>query len=130
MSESTYQFLDYFFVIFHFSLIFFNLTGWIWRKARRIHLYLISATIFSWVGLGVFYGWGYCPCTHWHWLVKRELGESNLPASYIKYYLDQIFGFGWEPFTVDILVAGLGIGVFVISVVLNYRDWQRAQKNN
>lgn len=120
-NEVTLIILDYTFVVFHFSLVAFNLIGWIWHKTRRLHLYAISATIFSWVGLGVFYGWGYCPCTDWHWQVKRELGETGLPASYIKYYLDQIFGFSWEPFTVDVLVAVLGIGAFVISVLLNYR---------
>ena len=128
LSETTYQILDYFFVIFHFSLILFNLAGWIWQKTRKLHLYVISATIFSWIGLGFFYGWGYCPCTDWHWQVKRELGVTGLPASYIKYYLDQVFGYSWDPSTVDILVAVLGIGAFLISIFLNYRDWQ-AQKN-
>jgi hypothetical protein len=61
--------------------------------------------------------------------VKRELGETGLPASYIKYYLDQIFGFSWEPFTVDILVAVLGIGALLISIIMNYRDWE-TQKNH
>ena len=33
------------------------------------------------VGLGAVYGWGYCPCTDWHWDVKRRLGETGLPRS-------------------------------------------------
>lgn len=126
--QTTLLILDYAFVVFHFSLIAFNLTGWIWYKTRRLHLYVISATIFSWVGLGAVYGLGYCPCTDWHWQVKRALGETGLPASYIKYYLDQAFGFSWEPFTVDILVALLGIGALLISIIMNYRDW-KTQKN-
>lgn len=126
--QTTLLILDYAFVVFHFSLVIFNLTGWVWRKTRRLHLYVISATIFSWVGLGAIYGLGYCPCTDWHWQVKRALGETGLPASYIKYYLDQAFGFSWEAFTVDILVAVLGIGAFLISVIMNFRDWQ-TQKN-
>lgn len=36
----------------------------------------------------MFYGRGYCPCNDWYWQVKRELGETGLPASYIKYFLD------------------------------------------
>ncbi|MDR9418493.1 DUF2784 domain-containing protein [Gracilimonas sp.] len=122
--QLLYHALDYLFVIFHFSLIAFNLTGWIWQKTRRLHLYVISATIFSWVGLGFFYGWGYCPCTDWHWQIKRKLGETDLPLSYIKYYLDQIFWFSWDSLVVDVLVAGLGVGAFLISIFLNYRDWQ------
>ncbi len=118
----AYQLLDYFFIVFHFSLILFNLTGWIWHKTLRLHLYVISTTIFSWIGLGIFYGWGYCPCTDWHWQVKRALGETDLPASYIKYYLDLVFGFSWDPVVVDVLVAGLGIGAFLASVFLNFRN--------
>ncbi|MCH2450615.1 MAG: DUF2784 domain-containing protein [Gracilimonas sp.] len=125
---TTLQILDYAFVVFHFSLIAFNLTGWLWHKTRRLHLYVISATIFSWVGLGAIYGLGYCPCTDWHWQVKRALGETELPASYIKYYLDQVSGFSWEPFTVDVLVAVLGIGALLLSLIMNYRDW-KTQKN-
>ncbi|MDR9415643.1 MAG: DUF2784 domain-containing protein [Gracilimonas sp.] len=121
MSTLGYSLLDVFFVIFHFSLIAFNLTGWMWAKTRKLHLYVISATIFSWVGLGVFYGWGYCPCTDWHWRVKYELGETDLPSSYIKYYLDLLTGYNWDPFWVDIWVAGLGIGAFLISLYINFR---------
>lgn len=123
-SETILIILDYFFVVFHFSLIAFNLTGWFWTKTRRLHLYVISATIFSWVGLGAIYGWGYCFCTDWHWQVKSALGESGLPASYIKYYLDKVFWFSWDPFTVDLLVAGSGIGAFLLSITLNYKGRQ------
>ncbi len=123
-----YQFLDVFFVVFHFSLIAFNLTGWIWQQTRRLHLYVISATIFSWIGLGAFYGWGYCPCTDWHWQIKRKLGEVELPASYIKYYLDALFGFDWNAALVDSLVAISGISALMISGWLNYRDWKHHPK--
>jgi hypothetical protein len=78
--------------------------------------------------LGAIYGWGYCPFTDWHWQVKHRLGETDLPVSYLKYYLDKITGFNWEPFTVDVLVAGLGIGALLVSIFVNYRDWQ-TQKN-
>jgi hypothetical protein len=122
-----YQFLDVFFVVFHFILIFFNLTGWIWPKTRKLHLYVISATIFSWVGLGFFYGFGYCPCTDWHWQVKRKLGETELPASYIKYYADGVSGYSWDPALVDVVVAGAGIGALIISIWLNYKDWKQSE---
>ena len=128
MRDLLYHALDYFFVIFHFGLIAFNLTGWIWQKTQKLHLYVISATIFSWVGLGAFYGWGYCPCTDWHWQVKRELGETGLPASYIKYYLDALTGTPWDTFTVDVLTAGLGIAAFLLSIGLNLRDYLSSKK--
>lgn len=120
--------LDYAFVVFHFSLIIFNLFGWVWHKTRKLHLFVISATIFSWVGLGVFFGWGYCPCTDWHWQIKRALGETNLPASYLKYYLDQFSSYSWDPFYVDLLVVVFGVGALLISVIANYRDWKTQKK--
>ena len=123
-----YIFLDYFFVIFHGGLTLFNLVGWIWKKTRRIHLYTISLTILSWIGLGIFYGWGYCPSTDWHWDVKRQLGERNLPASYIKYYADKLTGMDWDPFFIDTTTAILGISALLISIWLNWRDWKKSAK--
>jgi hypothetical protein len=117
--------LDNLFLLFHSALVLFNLTGWIWRRTRRLHLYTIALTILSWVGLGLFYGWGYCPCTDWHWDVKRRLGETALPNSYVKYYLDRLTGIDWQPSTVDLIVVGSGVGALVLSVWLNWRDWKK-----
>ncbi len=128
MQNSMYQVLDILLLLFHCSLILFNLFGWIWRKARRVHLFCISATILSWFGLGLFYGWGYCPCTDWHWQVKQNLGETGLPASCIKYYLDNIFGFAWNPVLVDGMVVGCGVSALTASVWLNWRDWGLSHK--
>ena len=117
-----YTAIDYFFVGFHGSLTLFNLTGWVWKKTRRIHLITIGLTILSWFGLGIFYGWGYCPCTEWHWQVKYKLGETDLPYSYIKYYMDKLIGFTWDPFWVDASVVFLGILAFALSCWLNWQD--------
>ena len=122
-----YVFLDYFFLVFHSGLVLFNLTGWIWRKTRRLHLFVISLTFLSWFGLGLFYGWGYCPSTDWHFQVKRKLGETGLPNSYVKYYLDRLSGFAWDPFVVDAIVLILGLGALAASVWLNWRDWSHSQ---
>ena len=85
---AIYRLLDILFVVFHTLLVGFNMLGWAWRRTRRLHLITISVTLLSWFGLGVVYGWGYCPLTDWHWDVKRVLGETALPASWMKYYLD------------------------------------------
>ena len=123
-----YTFLDIFFLVFHTALIGFNVTGWIWEKTRRLHLAVISLTILSWFGLGFFYGFGYCPCTDWHWQVKRALGETGLPASYVKYYLDKLTGLDWDPSLVDPAVGVIGLVAFGLSIWLNGRDWQRARR--
>ncbi len=122
------RFLDVFFFLFHTGLVAFNLTGWIWRKTRRLHLVIMSLTILSWFGLGLFYGIGYCPCTDWHWQVKRGLGAEYLPASYVKYYLDRVTGLDLDPGLIDAGVAVLGIVTLLVSVAVNYIDWKRTRK--
>ena len=124
---ALYRLLDALFVGFHGVLVGFNMLGWAWRRTRRLHLIIIGATLLSWFGLGVAYGWGYCPLTDWHWQVKRALGETALPASWIKYYLDGITGVDWSPALVDALVVGSALAALVVSVALNVRDWRGAR---
>lgn len=120
-----YAFLDVFFVVFHGAIVLFNVTGWIWRRTRRLHLIVIGLTFLSWFGLGIFYGWGYCPSTDWHWDVKRALGETDLPNSYVKYYVDAVTGMSWDPGLVNAVVMGVALAALIASVVLNVRDRRR-----
>ena len=124
-----YHLLDALFLAVHTLLVGFNLLGWVWTRTRRLHLITISATLLSWFGLGVIYGWGYCPLTDWHWQVKRALGETHLPASCMKYYLDRITGIAWSAAVVDALVIGAALGALVVSVVLNVQDIRRARRH-
>ena len=122
---TTALLLNSFFVIFHSSLILFVLVGGVWKSTRKAHLLTLGLIMGSWFGLGIIYGFGYCPCTDWHWQVKRDLGESGLPGSYVKYYADLLTGWDWNPATVDTLVLGIGMAAFVVSLGLNWRDWRR-----
>jgi hypothetical protein len=117
-----YKFLDYFFTALHGGFVLFTLTGWAWSKTRRVHLIATTLTILSWFGLGIFYGWGYCPSTDWHWEVKRRLGETDLPNSYIKYYLDKLTPFNWDIWPVDAMIMTGGILVFGLSCWFNWRE--------
>src|SRR5688500_12726087 len=117
-----YSILDVAFVVVHSAIALFNVTGWIWRRTRKLHLVTITATLLSWSVLGIVYGFGYCPCTDWHWDVKRTLGETDLPSSYIKYYLDRLTGADWHPQTVDTLVLVTTLIALCASIVLNMRD--------
>jgi len=117
-----YTLLDSFFIVFHSGFILFNLTGWAFPKTRPLHLFTTGLTLLSWFGLGVLFGWGYCPSTYWHWEVKRKLGEADLPASYVKYYLDHLTGLSWDPLAVDTCVVFLGLLAFVVSCWFNWRD--------
>lgn len=122
-----YPFLDYFLLVTHSVLVLFALTGWIWARTRRLHLAAIVLIWVSWVGLGFYYGFGYCVCTDWHWQVKRRLGETHLPNSYIKYYLDRLTGLDSDRLAVDGLVVGCAAAALGLSLWLNGRDWRRAR---
>lgn len=110
-------FLDVLFFVVHILIIGFNLFGWLIPKFRKAHLWLVAATLFSWLVLGIWKGWGYCILTDWHWDVKRELGERNLPNSFIKYLTNNVLGFDWSSNTVDMIT----LGTFVIAIVLSIR---------
>ncbi len=121
-----YALLDVLFLIFHSSLVVFTLVGWIWKETRKVHLLALTLTMCSWFGLGIRYGFGYCPCTDWHWQVKTKLGETSLPMSYVKYYADWLTGLDWNAFVLDSVVALFGLAAFGVSIWLNFRDWRRA----
>src|SRR5688572_5428532 len=87
-----YILIDWFFTFLHITIIGFNLLGWIWERTRKAHFLCVMLTLFSWLGLGIWYGIGYCPITDWQWQVKEQLGETNLPNSFVKYYADKITG--------------------------------------
>lgn len=123
-----YAFLDIFFIVIHSCFVLFNLTGWIWSKTRRAHLLTIGLTFLSWFGLGIWYGWGYCPFTDWHWKVKLKLGETDLPNSYIKYYIDHITNSSWDPLVVDAVTMVFALLVFILSCVFSWKDY-RSHRN-
>ncbi len=120
-----YALLNVFFIIFHTALILFNLLGWIWKTTRRWNLAILLLTAFSWFGLGIWFGFGYCPCTHWHWMVRRELGYTDMPNSYIKFLIQQLTGINLDAAVVDVGTAVLFFLAVVISFYVNFRDFKK-----
>ncbi len=114
-----YVFLDWFFLIFHAVFTLFNMFGWIFKQTRKLHLWTVNMTLLSWLGFGLFYGWGYCFLTDWHYQVLYKLGERGLPRSYITYTLDRIFGLSLS----DQLVMTWTAIVFVLIVIVTYGQW-------
>ena len=128
MTAHMLRLADVLLLAFHGSLVAFNVCGWAWHRTRRVHLWTITATLASWFGLGLLYGWGYCPLTDWHWRVKRALGETGLPASWMKYQLDRITGAAWDPAVVNALVVAAATAALGLSVCLTYRDRQASRR--
>ncbi|SOD19811.1 DUF2784 domain-containing protein [Pedobacter xixiisoli] len=114
------QLLDYLFTIVHLLIIGANLFAWIWPKTRKIHLYIVAITLFCWLILGIWYGIGYCPVTDWQWEVKTKLGETNLPSSFVKYYLDKISGKDIPDTTVDFITLISFLAAIICSIKINF----------
>jgi hypothetical protein len=115
------RFLDKFFFVFHSSFIAFLLLGWAWRKTRRANLAVILLTAFSWFILGIWYGYGYCPSTDWHWRVRARLGYQDLPDSYTKFLVDSLTGLNVSQDLVDVLTLVLLLLAFGASLYSNLR---------
>jgi len=120
----TYHLLDIFFLVFHSSLVIFNLFGWIWRKTRLANLITLVLTGASWLFLGMIVGiLGYCPFTEWHFRVLEKLGHIDLPASYIKYLFDRLTGLDVNGTVIDKVTLYAFFAVLAISIILNTRDF-------
>ena len=117
-----YKVADVAFSVFHIALIFFNLFGWIKPRLRKWNLVTLMLTAFSWLVLGIFYGFGYCFLTDWHWQIREELGYSTDSTSYIHFLLTEVTGANLEESTVDILIAAMFFTACVVSITLNIRD--------
>ena len=120
-----YKFLNIFFFAFHTIFTLFNIIGWAFRKTRRLHLLTVSLTAFSWFVLGIWYGWGYCLCTDWHWDIRKKLGYIDESRSYIHFLILKLTGVNMNPQ----LVNNVTLIVFLVSVALtiwlNIRDRSR-----
>lgn len=115
------KFLDIFFTVFHTSLVIFNLFGWIWKKTRRLNLVCLLLTAGSWVILGIFYGFGYCPLTDWHFNILGKLGYTDLPTSYLSYLFTRLTGLPIKQSLVDAVTLWGLVFALIISLYLNFR---------
>lgn len=125
MSPFLLYALHYFFLVFHTVLILFNLFGWLHPKTKKWHLLSLFVTLFSWIILGIWKGFGYCFLTDWHYQVLYQLGERNLPYSYISYLVHTLSGWMPPAALVDTLTLVFTIAAFVCSLWMNVRKWKR-----
>jgi len=125
-----YAFLNIFFFVFHTCIILFNIFGWIWKKTRLANLILLFATAFSWFFLGIWYGFGYCPCTDWHWQVRMKLGLYDTSTSYLEFLVEKLTGLDVSRGLVDNFAVAFLIAAFCVSSVLNARDLKKKKTKN
>ena len=108
--------LDVLFFVFHTALILFNLAGWGWAPTRRLHFICIAATLFSWVVMGAFFGFGYCLCTDWHFQVRRSLGLPVFGHTYLQLMAQVFLGIEMSQ-TVSNVLAGGGLLFILVAMV-------------
>ncbi|MEA2004922.1 MAG: DUF2784 family protein [Acidobacteriota bacterium] len=123
-----YYFLDKFFFVFHSTWIIFNLFGWMWKKTRLANLITLSLTAFSWFILGIWYGYGFCPSTEWHWQVRIKLGIYDMPSSYLKFLIDSMTGLNISEGAVNIFAFVFLVLAFSVSIMINIKDWKKKHK--
>lgn len=109
------------FFAFHTAWIAFNCLGWLWRPTRRLHLATLLVTALSWFGLGAWYGWGYCPCTDWHWQIRERLGYND-PPSYTQLLIREVVRFDPGSRWADGLTLIVFLAAVTMSIVFNLRD--------
>jgi hypothetical protein len=117
--------LDYGLFLVHLALVLFNLLGWLPQRTRKAHLTCIALTWTSWIALGFFYGFGYCPLTDWHWEVRQARG-LDMPNNYIKFLIDNLFGVNSHPELVDLGTLLGGIGALAASLYVNFLKTSKA----
>ncbi len=120
-----YLVLNFFFFFFHTSLIIFNSIGWIFPKYRKWNLITLLLTAFSWFVLGIWFGWGYCICTDWHWNVRDHLGYYDGSSSYIHFLILKLTGINFAEELVNIFTIIVFFSSLLISLWLNIRDYYR-----
>jgi len=117
-----YQLLNYFFFVFHTVLMVFNTFGWIWARTRRWNLVTLLLTAFSWFVLGIWYGWGYCFCTDWHWNVREHLGYHDMTESYVQFLILKLTGIDLPVKEVNIATVVIFFVSLAMSIFLNIKE--------
>lgn len=121
-------FLNIFFFAFHTAWTLFNIVGWIFPATRRWHLVTMLMTAGSWFILGIWYGWGYCLCTDWHWQVRRAMGYRDESHSYVHFLVLKITGINFSPAFVEMVTLIVFLISLVMTLWLNGRDYMRKRK--
>ena len=125
MQEPIFKILDIFFFAFHTVVVLFNIFGWLIPRWRLANLIVLSLTAFSWFILGIWYGWGYCICTDWHWQVREMLGYHDMSTSYIHFLILKITNVDLSVSLVDTVTTIGFFSAFAINTYLNVRKWMK-----
>jgi hypothetical protein len=120
--------LDWLLSVVHTLVVLGNLLLWIPRRTLRLHLGLVLCTTASWLGLGAFYGVGYCFLTDWHWRIKHALGQHGMPGSFIEYALERVTQSDLDSALIKQVTVWAFAGAAALSIVRNYLAARRRRR--
>ena len=120
---TVYKILNLLFHGLHFFVIGFTLFGWAYKPMRLANFILIVLTFGSWFILGRWLGYGYCPVTDFQWRIRKQLGKTDIPDSYIKLWIDRIAGRDLDSKKVYRLVLVAALIAALISLALNLKTF-------
>ena len=123
LPEPILKIIDVLFIGFHTILILFNILGWLVPRWLFANFISLSLTAFSWFILGIWFGWGYCVCTDWHWQIREMLGYQNTSSSYIHFLIHELTNIDIPAHLIDPYTAIVFLAVFLTSICLNLRKW-------
>jgi hypothetical protein len=84
----------------------------------------------SWFIVGIWYGWGYCFCTDWHWQVREKMGLHDQSTSYVHFLLLKLTGINFQKDLVDKMTLIVFFVSLALSIGLNISDRKRRQIKN
>jgi hypothetical protein len=121
-----YQLLNIVFFVFHTAFTLFNCIGWAFAKTRKLHLATMLLTVFSWFVLGIWFGWGYCACTEWHWQVREILGYHDRSNSYIHFLLLKLTGKDFDRQLVEYATLVIFLLSFGLNIYLRFKSRKKS----
>ena len=124
-----YPLLDKFFFVFHSGIIVYELAGWAWKRTCVANLILMLITAFSWFILGIWYGFGYCFRTDWHYRIRIKLGYKDTPSSYVKSLIDSLSGLDMNAILIDIFTFAFFFLALIASIVTNVQDLRKRRRS-
>ncbi len=123
ISKIVLGFLNILFHVIHLLIIFFYIFGWMMPETRMAHYILALLILFSWFGLGIFYGFGYCLVTDIQWKIKKKLGQDPGTEYYVKYAIDKVTGLNTNPKIINVVTSSAYFGILIISTILFFRNF-------
>jgi len=85
-------------------------------------------TAASWFILGIWYGWGYCVCTDWHWQVRSAMGIHDYSNSYIHFLILKLTGHNLNTTLVEQATLYIFLLCFILTIWFNYRGKTKKTK--